>query len=369
MRRILSVLIVLIVLSLIFLGYRHFFSAKQDASHAMGPPGGMKIAVDTARVVERVLANQFETVGSLRADEAIVVRPEIAGKIKEIHFAEGQRVAADSLLFSLDSALTQVDLNEANANLDNSRRANARAAELGGKQLIARADIDTAKAALSVDEARAASARTRLEKTRIRAPFEGVIGLREVSVGDYVTVGQALVELVRLDPMEVDFRVPEVELGRVAVGQNVNLMVDAFPGQRFSGAIVAIAPTIDAAGRSALLRARIANPELKLRPGLFARVVVTQNSNPKALMIPEQAIWPNGDQKMVFRVEQGVAKLVPVMLGVREPGWVEAIKGLKAGDEVVTAGQMKLQDGMPVMAMPRSAEAKAQPPGQNDQAP
>lgn len=317
---------------------------------AGGPPGGgmPPTTVETARVEVRALPSLIETVGTLRADESAVIRPEVAGTIEKIHFTEGQRVAAGTLLFSLDGALTQADLNEAQANLDNSRRASARASELADKQLVARADLDKAKATLSVDQARAASARTRLGKTQLRAPFDGVVGLREVSAGDYVTAGQALVDLVRLDPMEVDFRVPEVQLGKVAVGQAVNLRLDAFPGQDFAGEVTAIAPTVDAAGRSVSLRARVPNADLKLRPGLFAQVQIVFGTNPKALMVPEEAIWPIGDQKMVFVIHDGAVKLVPVTIGMRIPGAVEVLDGVKAGDEVVTSGQQKLQDGAKV---------------------
>jgi membrane fusion protein (multidrug efflux system) len=326
-----------------------------------GPPGGEMppTQVETVRVAPSALANQFETVGSLRAQESAVIRPEVDGKITAINFTEGQHVSAGSLLFSLDAALTQADLNEANANLENSRRANARASELADKQLIARSDLDKAKANLGVDQARAASARTRMDKTRIRAPFDGVVGLREVSIGDYVKAGDALVDLVRMDPIEVDLRAPEVVMSTLAVGQTINLGVDSFPGEVFTGTVVAIAPTVDLAGRSVLLRARLANVNGKLRPGMSARVQIVLDTKSNALMVPEQAIWPNGEEKMVYVVQDGVAKLVPVTLGTRQPGLVEVVTGLKAGDEVVTAGQMKLHDGAKVMTEPPKPPASA----------
>jgi membrane fusion protein (multidrug efflux system) len=321
-----------------------------------GPGGGMgempPMPVETAHAAVMALPSQIETVGSLRASESVVLKPEVAGRIQQIHFREGQHVAAGDLLFSLDPALAQADLNEAAANLENSKRAYSRASELAGKQLIARSDYDNTRATFEVNQARAASARTRIDKTRIRAPFAGMTGLRDVSVGDYVNVGDNLVDLVRLDPMQVDFRIPEVQLGSVAVGQTVKLDVDAFPGQDFDGKIIAIDPMIDVGGRSAQLRAQVANVDGKLRPGLFARVRVVLGTNPHALMIPEQAIWPVGEQKEVFLVENGIAKLVPVKLGTRLPGQVEIVDGLKAGDEVVTAGQAKLQVGMKVMPLP-----------------
>lgn len=361
MRRMLPFLIFIVVALVVLFAYRHYAAAGGNPGAADGPPGGgmPPTQVETIRVQARSLPSQFETVGSLRAEESAVIRPEVAGKIVAIHFAEGQHVAAGSLLFTLDGSLTQADLNEANANLENSRRANTRASDLAGKQLISRADLDKAKATLSVDQARAASARTRLDKTQIRAPFAGVVGLREVSVGDFVNAGEALVDLVRMDPIEVDLRAPEVVLASLAVGQKINLGVDAFPAETFTGSIIAIAPTVDAGGRSVSLRARLTNSEGKLRPGMSARVQIVLGTNPQALMVPEQAIWPNGEQKMVYVVIDGAAKLVPVTLGERQPGLVEVVTGLKPGDEVVTAGQLKLHDGAKVMPLPSTPAAPA----------
>ena len=148
--------------------------------------------------------------------------------------------------------------------------------------------------------------------------------------------------------MQVDLRVPEVVLSSLAVGQRVDLTADSYRDQVFAGTVAAIAPTIDAGGRSVSLRARISNPEGKLKPGMSVRARIVFATKAAALMLPEQAIWPNGEQKMVYRVNNGVAKLVPVTLGVRQPGMVEVLSGLNAGDEVVTAGQQKIFDGAKV---------------------
>lgn len=325
-----------------------------------GPPGGMPpTAVESVRVRSQALPNQFETVGTLRADESVLIRPEVAGEIEKVHFQEGARVSAGQVLFTLDDALVRADLNEANANLENSRRANQRATELAAKQLIAGAALDTTRAELAVNQARAASARTHVDKTIIRAPFSGVTGLRNVSAGDYVNVGQELVQLVRLDPIELDLRAPEVVLSSLAVGQKVLFGVDAYREDRFEAEVVAIAPTVDAGGRSVALRARLPNPELKLRPGMSARVRITLSTSAAALLVPEQAIWPMGEQKTVFVIVAGKAKQVPVELGTRLPGQVEVTSGLKDGDEVVVTGQLKLHDGAPVQAQPASAPAAA----------
>lgn len=313
-----------------------------------GAPGGMKTVVEAEQVLVRSLDSSLSTVGTLRAEEAVLLRPEIAGRIEKIHFADGQAVAEGAPLFSLDAALIRAEVNEAAANRDRSRRAHVRAQELVQRKLLSNADFDSALADLAVDEARLASAQTRLEKTVIRAPFSGVTGLRQVSLGDYISVGQALVNVVQLDPMLVDFQLPEMQLTGLAPGMPVKVSVDAFSGRSFAGEIMAIDPQINAAGRSVQIRARLDNREAVLRPGLFARVEVVLSSNPAALMVPEQALWPVGDKQHVFRVEEDSARLVEVELGQRLPGWAEIVSGLAPGDVVVTAGQMKLRDGAAV---------------------
>ena len=360
MRRFLPLFIIAAVLLLGLLGYRLFVAGNAGQGAGPGGFGAMPpTAVETIRVRSQSLPNQFETVATLRADESIMVRPEVAGKIEKIHFIEGERVAEGQLLFSLDDALIRADLNEVDANLKNSTRAHDRATELAGKQLIAKSELDTTTALMNVNQARVASARTRLAKTQIRAPFAGVIGLRNVSAGDYVDVGQELVQLVRLDPIEIDMRAPEVVLSSLSVGQEVEFGVDTFRDERFKATLVAIAPTVDAGGRSVALRARLENPDMKLRPGMSARARITLSTSAHALLVPEQAIWPVGEQKMVYVVTKGVAKLMPVTLGTRLPGQVEVTSGLKEGDEVVVTGQLKLHDGAQVAPKPASADPVA----------
>jgi membrane fusion protein (multidrug efflux system) len=331
-----------------------------------GPPGEMKLPVETATIAPRPLEGGLQTVGSLRADESVVVRPEVAGRIERIHFTEGGRVAAGQPLFTLDGSLARASLNEAQANLENSRRAAERANELSREQLIARSDLDRARAALGVDQARAASARTALEKMTLRAPFSGQVGLREVSVGEFVNAGQDLVTLVRLDPIEVDFAVPEAALPKLQNGQAVRITVDAFPGDAFTGKVVAIDPVIDPNSRSAQLRAQIPNPDHRLRPGQFAQLKLdTGRGDSTALLVPEQALMQDGDTRFLYTVVDGKAKRTTVRTGTRTPGFVEITEGLKAGDVVITAGQAKpmMRDGMPVMPLPPAGAGPAAPAG------
>ena len=324
------------------------------AAGAGGPPGGMQLPVEAVTVTPQPLAGGLDTVGSLRADESVVVSPEVAGRITRIHFREGGSVNAGDPLFSLDGDSARAALAEAQANLANSRSAAARAEQLIDQQLIARSDYDTLRAQQAVDAARVASARTALSKMTLRAPFAGQVGLREVRVGDYVSAGQDLVTLVRIDPIEVDFSVPETELQRLRPGQRLQLQVDAFPGETFGGEVVAIDPVIDVDSRSVQVRARIANPDGRLRPGQFARLQLQARDDVTALLIPEQALMQQGEERFVYTVVDGKAKRVVVGTGVRVPGMVEITSGLQPGDVVITAGHGKPMffEGIGVMVVP-----------------
>lgn len=326
---------------------------------AGGPPGGMQLPVETITVAPQALEGGLETVGSLRADESAEISAEVAGRITRIHFAEGGRVNAGAPLFTLDSGTARAALAEAQANLANSRSAAARAAQLIDQQLIARSDYDTLRAQQAVDQARVASARTAVSKMTLRAPFAGAVGLREVSVGDYVGAGDALVTLVRTDPIEVDFSVPETDLAQLRQGQRIQVQVDAWPGETFGGEVVAIAPVIDRDSRSVQLRARIANPDGKLRPGQFARLQMQSRGNATALFVPEQALMQQGEERFVYTAVDGKAKRVVVETGLRMPGMVEVTSGLQAGDVVITAGQGKPMffEGVGLMILPPADEA------------
>jgi membrane fusion protein (multidrug efflux system) len=318
-----------------------------------GPPGGMQLPVEAVTLRLEPLEAGLSTVGSLRADESVVIRPEVAGRITRIQFQEGGRVERGQPLFGLDAATAGAALNEAEANLANSRSAAARAGELVGERLIARADYDNVRAQRAVDEARVASARTALRKMSLRAPFAGQIGLRSVSVGEYVNAGQDLVTLVRLDPIQVEFSVPETALASLRTGQSVAIEVDAYPGGRFGGEVVAIDPVIDPVSRSVRLRAQVANPDSKLRPGQFARVLLQPRGAQQALLVPEQALMQTGDERFVYTVVDGKARRTVVQTGTRVPGKVEARSGLSAGDVVITAGQGKpmMRDGVAVQVL------------------
>lgn len=315
---------------------------------AFGQGGDRPVAVEVITVQASELESSVRAVGTLLAEASATLRAELPGQILAIHFEEGQRIAKGEKLYSIEATVLEAEANEARANAERSEAAFKRAQELKAKQLISMTDYDAARANYDVDVARLLSSRAKLSKTVIRAPFDGYVGLRRINVGDYATVGQELVDVVKLDPLRVDFSVPEILLPKVMPQQNVNVTVDAYPNEVFIGRITAVSPKSDVRGHNLEVRASLPNTDLKLRPGLFVRVRVSLGVTSDALLIPEQAIWPIGQDKTVYIVLDGKAQQRVVRLGERRPGTVEILSGLAAGDRVVIAGQQKLRDGASV---------------------
>ncbi|WP_291297477.1 efflux RND transporter periplasmic adaptor subunit [Elioraea sp.] len=326
-----------------------------------GPPGGFAVPVEAepvriGRVAEEVLA-----VGSIRSNESVLLRPEVMGRIATISFGEGTRVMAGETLVQLDDSIPRAELAQAEANLALAQANASRAQELFTRGAGSGAVRDQATATLRTGVASVELARARLEKYRLAAPFDGIAGLRRVSPGEFVNVGQEIVNVESIDPIKVDFRVPEGVLASLRVGQQLSVRVDAFPDRSFSGEIYAIDPAADAAGRSIAIRARLPNPDGMLRPGLFARVVLTVREEPRAVLVPEAAVVPFGGRILVMKVVDGKSTPQPVTLGLRRDGMVQITEGLAEGDVVITAGQMKAQPGAAVAVVPPAAQPGAPP--------
>lgn len=309
---------------------------------------GATVPVEAAKVTAAPLSEQVTAIGTLLSDEAVTVSSEIPGRLKEIHFQEGQPVEKGAPLFTLDDSVYRAQLDDAEAKLKLAEQTNQRTSTLFSNKYATAQSADEATSNLAVSTAATELARVQLEKTRIVAPFSGIVGLRHVSVGEYITAGQALVNLEAIDPVKADFRVPEKFLPAIRVGQTIRIKVDAFPEASFEGKVYAIDPKLDVSGRSLLVRALVPNNDQRLRPGLFARVTVLLQLKEDALTVPEQAIVPQGDSQFVYKIVDGKVKLTKVVTGTRREGRVEIVEGLTAGDEVVTAGQLKIRDGSAV---------------------
>lgn len=330
----------------------------QEPPAAGGQQGGFALPVDAAATRKDTVLRTVEAVGTLVANEQVTIRPEIAGIVTLINFTEGKEVERDAILFALDDTILQAELEQVKASLELSQSTYDRAAELlrrGSGTVAAR---DEALAQLTSDRQQLQLAEARLEKTVLDAPFTGVVGLRSVSLGDYVSVGEAMVTLSDLDTLKIDFRIPELFLAEVSVGQELNVRVDALPGETFTGEVFAIDPQVDVNGRALVIRASLDNPEGRLRPGLFARVDVVLERRPDSLLVPEAALVPTRDGQTVFRVVDGKVEIVPVTIGLRRDGEVEVTSGLAEGDVVVTGGQLKLRPGAEVMVPELSGQGQ-----------
>lgn len=304
--------------------------------------------VETVAAEGVPVSDEVVVAGALRSNESVNVSVEIAGLISAIHFEEGEPVEEGALLFELDDSIWQAELDEAEARLALSQSNFERANELLERSVGTVANRDEARAELDTARAAAGLARARLGKTDIRAPFAGILGLRQVSAGEYVTPGQPLVNLENLEPIKVDFRVAERYLPVLATGQEVGITVDSLPGRSFTGEVTAIDPKVDPASRSVAVRAQTPNEDRVLRPGQFARVRLTVDRRDDAIVIPEQALVPRGEEYFVFKVVDGKAVMSAVEVGQRRAGQAEITTGLAEGDVVVTGGHQKIRDGAPV---------------------
>jgi membrane fusion protein, multidrug efflux system len=334
-----------------WLGKKQGVVPAATAANTKSAPAKMEAqstVVEAVPVKTSTLAQGITAVGSLRSDESIVIRPEVAGRIAEILFQEGKPVRKGATLVRFDASVQRAELQQAEANLNLNKNKLERAIDLQKKGFISSQAKDEAENNFRVAQASYDLASARLTKLEIKAPFSGTVGLRSVSVGDYIRDGQDIANLEALDPLKVDFRVPEIFLKQVASGQSLQVNLDAFPNQAFEGKVLAINPLLDANGRSIVIRAVVKNADARLRPGMFARVRLLTSDVQEAMTIPEQALLPQGEEFYVFRVADGRASRVKVEIGQRREGAVEILRGITKDDVIVTAGQLKIRDGAAV---------------------
>jgi len=345
-----------------------FWQGFDAIVHELGPKNAALLAER-----ERL---QAELVG-LFVEDANLLRSAALPFVREINLASGQwqafepaaierdmraraararRLVEGKLIPRDDVDAREAQLAQAQASLTLSQANNQRAAELLAKGAASQRTRDESLSKMRMDEASVALAKARLAKTRITAPYDGVAGLRKVAVGDYVTPGQDLVTLDVIDPIKLEFRVPELYLSQLAMDQMVTFELDALPGRKFEAKVYAIDPQVDVDGRSLAIRARAPNADRLLRPGLFARASLGLARHDNAILIPEEAIMPQGSDHFVYKIDAGKVAMVQVRTGIRRDGAVEILAGLSPTDTVVTAGQLKLHEGAAVNVRSASAQ-------------
>jgi membrane fusion protein, multidrug efflux system len=321
---------------------------------------GLPVKAEVVQI--RKVSDDVSAVGSLLAEESVIIRPEIDGRIIGLHFQEGQAIAAGAKLVTIDSTEYEAQTAAQRADLKTEEQRLVRTKELFEQKFISKDALDVQVGNVARLRAHVDEAESRTAKTVIRAPFAGILGLRQVSPGAYVKAGTDIVRLENVSSIKVDFRIPENYLSKIHPNQEIAIKLDAYPGEAFTGRVYAVEPVVDERTRTIAMRARIPNKDTKLKPGMFVRVAVTLENRPNAVIIPEEAIWPQGKSSFVYRVVDGKAALTKVEIGNRSPGSVEILKGLAANDMVITDGQIKLKDGAPVsVIVPPPAAAPAAP--------
>lgn len=320
-------------------------------------------AVEVGAVEELRLEDDAQAVGSLRAAQSVMLRPEVSGRIARLGFVDGQRVRRGQWLVQLDDTLQRAQLQQAQAQAAIARTNLQRSRELLAQGFVSASAVDQNAAALAVAQAQVALAQAQLARLTVAAPFDGVVGIRGVDPGDYVKDGADIVSLEDRSRMWVDFRLPERYVGRVRPGLPVQVTLDALPGRTLAATVQALDAQIDADGRSLRVRARIESPPDTLRSGLFARARIVFAVRERALMVPEEALVPQGGRQFIVKAvapptPAGASRATPAAparvsqriearIGLRRPGQVEILEGLAPGDWVVTAGQAGvMRDGV-----------------------
>ena len=365
-RRMLIMLGVVLLIVLLLAGYKAF-SIYQQIQVFSKPKPPVSVAVATA--VEQPWQQRLPSVGTLKALQGVNLSLEIAGTVKDVQFESGQKVKAGQPLVQLDSAVESALLETAQADLGLAQLDYGRGSQLVGSQAISKGEFDRLSAQLQKNKATVNQLKASLAKKHIVAPFSGTIGIRQVDVRDYLASGTVIATLQDISSLYVDFYIPEQAVPKVAIGQTVQVQVSAYPGQQFPGRISAINPKVEDSTRNVLVRATLANPDNTLLPGMFTSLDVLLPNPTAQIVVPESAITYTLYGNSVYAVaekknESGelekdangqpllVAERRFVETGERRGGLVLVSKGLSAGEQVVSAGQLKLDNGTPIAISP-----------------
>jgi membrane fusion protein, multidrug efflux system len=348
--------VVSVGLALISAGWA-VYEIKHRPEGGAAPPAGQQrpganrgpaaVSVITAEAQQRAINVGIEAIGTANSNEAVAITSRTSNIVTAIHFSDGQMVRAGQVLVELDREQAVADLAVATAAFEESRSQFNRSRELLATQALSKAQYEQLEATMKANEARVASAQARLSDTYIRAPFSGGVGMRRVSLGALINPGTVITTLDDTSSIKVDFAVPESNVGQLRVGQNVQASTNAYPGRKFTGRVVSVDSRVDPATRAVTVRAVVANNNAALKPGMFLTVELAQDSRP-AVSVPEGAVVPEQARQFVYVIDGGVARKREVLLGRREPGYVEITDGVKLGDQVVTEGTIKLRDGVAV---------------------
>ena len=326
---------------------------------ANGPPPDMAMPVVIETPLRMTVEDTVSAVGTVEANEHVDIQPEVPGLIETILFNEGDRVQQGQRLFALNSRSEAAAVAQAEAELQLAQSNLERARTLIGSSAISQQELDQLESQVAVRSATLNAAQQQLSERFIDAPFDGRVGARSVSPGQYVNAGTSLVTLVDDSVVKVVFRVPERQLALLKPGQIGRLSVTSRTNRVFEGVVDLIDPVVDPDTRTVEVRLLVPNEANLLQQGMFARVSVVVQTREQSLVVPEAALVPSLETFSMYQVEDGRARLTPVTLGVRLPGKAEVLAGLDADSEFVASGLQKIVDGMKVVPIPAPDDAPA----------
>jgi len=322
-------------------------SSRSGDAAATAPAAASVVAVQVVTVEPQTLTERLSTTGTVRANENVDLVAEIAGKVAAIHFREGRRVLAGQLLLEIDDTQLRAERERAAYRLSLAERSEARQRRLLDEGLVSQEEYDFALNELNVLKAELELVEGRLLKTRIEAPFGGIVGLRAVSLGSYLTPQTRIATLQDVDPVKIDFSVPEKYAGHLVAGATMAFRTRGSDEQH-TGTIVAVEPLVDLATRSVTVRAQSPNPDGDLFPGAFADVEIVVRRIEGALAVPSRAVIPELGGKKVFVYESGEARPRSIETGLRTAELVEVTEGLEPEDQVIVTAIQRLRPGLPV---------------------
>lgn len=332
---------------------------RKDKSSAGSP--AETYVVETFTVQPVTFRETLNATGTLLANESVALRSERAGVVREINIQEGRPVKKDGLLMKVDDSELQAQLQRAEARLALDQASERRQRELLSRRGISEAEYETSLANLNIAKAEVGLIRAQLAKTEIRAPFDGIVGLRQISPGGYVTPGTILVSVQDVASLKLDFAISERYLSLLHPGQDITFRL-AGRSEKFAGTIYALEPAIDVNSRSVLVRATVPNPDGRLLPGSFAEVEVALDEKAGTILIPSLALIPGMSEQLVYIHQDGRAAVRKVQVGLRTADAVQVVEGLHPGDQVITTGILQLRPGMKVQAKERDAAQAGKSP-------
>ena len=322
------------------------------------PAGAREVPVMAAQPKLKDFALEVEALGTVRAKESVDITAKIADRVAAIHFEEGKQVRKGDVLVELDNEEARADLAAAEAAERDSRSQFKRSQELFQTQALSEAQLDQLEATMLANQARVAAARSRVNDRIIRAPFDGRVGLRNVSLGGLVNPGGVITTLDDLSVVKLDFAVPELFLSSLKPGLAIEAQSSAYPDTTFKGRVDSVDTRVDPTTRAIVVRALVDNKDSRLRPGMFLTLRLVRSAG-QALMLPESAIVPEDSKHFVFVVAGDRAHKREITIGRRRPGEVEILKGVTEDDVVVIDGTLNLHDGTPVAARSEPASQAA----------